>query len=207
MKLVVISSLLLGCLSANAQELPIKQNHLDYIDKLVVRDTSDLDMVVIHATEQPDWPKSRLFAEKIRYESGTGAAGHYYIDRQGNIEQYVPDDRRSNHASGWNSKTLSIELINTGRWPNATHSDFQHWPQEYPTLQIDAMVDLIKLFKSRYPTIKYVQGHGDVDQRLIPSFNDVNAEVHRRLDPGSTFPWDDVVKRIRLIREMPEREE
>lgn len=162
-------------------------------------------MVIIHATEQPNWPKSRLFAEKIRYESGTGASGHYYIDRKGDIEQYVPDDRRASHAVGWNDRTLSIELINTGRYPNATHTDFQAWPDGYPKAQIDAMIALVNEFKRRYPSLKYIQGHGDVDQRLIPSFNDTAIEVHRRLDPGSTFPWDDVVKRLGLLKEMPEQ--
>ena len=188
---------------ASAQQPQIKQNHLDYTEKLGERGTADLNMIVIHATEQPDWPHSRAFAEEIRYGNATGASGHYYIDRTGNIEQYVPDNRIANHASGWNKKTLSVELINTGRYPNATHTDHQHWPHDYPAAQIDALISLMTLFKSRYPTIKYVQGHGDVDQRLIPASDDADKQVHRRLDPGTTFPWDDVIKRTTLIKEKP----
>jgi len=203
MRYLLLMPLVIFIAGASAQELQIRQNHLDYIEKLGERSTADLNMIVIHATEQPDWPHSRAFAEKIRYGNATGASGHYYIDRTGNIEQYVPDNRIANHASGWNKKTLSVELINTGRYPNATHTEYQNWPDDYPVAQIDALISLMVLFKRRYPTIKYIQGHGDVDQRLIPSSNDPDIEVHRRIDPGTTFPWDDVINRIDLIKEKP----
>lgn len=205
MKRVILLMALAFGITANAQELAIKQNPLPYVNKLADRDTSTFNMVVIHATEQPNLAKSRRFAETIRYDSGTGASGHYYIDRDGTIEQYVPDHKRAAHAVGWNEHTLSIEMVNTGRWPNATHTAYQKWSEGYPKIQIDAMVALINEFKRRYPTIKYIQGHGDVDQRLIPSFNDVNAQVHRRLDPGETFPWADVIERTGLSKEMPEK--
>lgn len=181
----------------------IKQNLLDYWQSLEPRETDDLNMLVIHATEQPDWPSSRAFAEEIRYENRTGAAGHYYIDREGSIEQYVPDERKSNHTSGWNDKTLSVELINTGRYPNATHTDHQEWKYGYPNDQIDALLELIAEFKRRYPSLIYVQGHGDLDQRLIPSINDPAIPVRRRIDPGDTFPWNDVISRSGLIKKKP----
>lgn len=181
----------------------IKQNLLDYWQSLESREKDTLDLLVIHATEQPDWETSRAFADEIRYENRTGAAGHYYIDRAGNIEQYVPDERRSNHTSGWNDNSLSVELINTGRYPNATHTDHQDWPDGYPQAQIDALLTLIAEFKRRYPTLKYVQGHGDLDQRLIPSINDPDTNVRRRIDPGDTFPWDDVIARSGLLRQKP----
>jgi N-acetylmuramoyl-L-alanine amidase len=186
-----------------SEGLVIKQNLLDYWQSLEPRETDELDLLVIHATEQPDWPSSRAFAEEIRYENRTGAAGHYYIDRAGNIEQYVPDERRSNHTSGWNARSLSVELINTGRYPNATHTDHQEWKYAYPDDQIDALIGLIAEFKRRYPTLKYVQGHGDLDKRLIPSINDPDIQVRRRIDPGGTFPWDDVITRSGLSYQKP----
>lgn len=190
----------------NPSEGPtITQNLLDYWQSLTPRETDDLDMLVIHATEQPDWSSSRAFADEIRYENRTGASGHYYIDREGNIEQYVADERKANHTSGWNDKTLSVELINTGRYPDATHTDHQDWQYGYPHHQIDALIALIAEFKRRYPTLKYVQGHGDLDQRMIPSENDPQRQVRRRIDPGDTFPWENVLSRSGLIRQKPAR--
>ncbi len=188
----------------NPSEGPIiKQNFLDYWQSLESRETDDLNLLVIHATEQPDWATSRAFADEIRYENRTGAAGHYYIDRVGNIEQYVPDERRSNHTTGWNDNSLSVELINTGRYPNATHTDHQEWKYAYHDLQIDALIELIEEFKRRYPKLKYIQGHSDLDQRYIPSSNEPSTLVRRRIDPGETFPWEGVVARSGLIKEKP----
>ena len=160
-----------GC--ASYQTLAIKDHKLPFWNKLEKRSTDDLDMVVVHATELSDMAEAREYGKRILYEEiGTGASGHYYIDRDGTIEQYVPDDRIANHTSGWNKKTLSIELINIGRYPNWYHSDHQKMQEPYPDAQIDALISLVSEFKNRYPTIKYAQGHEDLDIRMVPAEND-----------------------------------
>ena len=144
-----------------------------------------------------------LFRSRVLYQNGTGASGHYYIDRDGNMEQYVPDDRIANHTVGWNNKTLSIELVNEGRFPEHYQSDQQKTIHFYPQKQIDTLVELLTEFKRRYPTIKYVQGHEDLDRRKVPSTDDPTIFVERKMDPGNTFPWVEVLDQVDLIKQIP----
>ncbi|MBL4602664.1 MAG: N-acetylmuramoyl-L-alanine amidase [Emcibacteraceae bacterium] len=205
MKKVFLLSLLL-CLTACASG-DIKNHKLPYWNKLGERYTADLNMIVIHATELTDMDEAREYGERVLYESGTGASGHYYIDRNGSIEQYVPDNRIANHTSGWNKNTLSIELINLGRYPNWYHSDHQIMQEPYPQEQIDALIILLNQMIANHPTIKYTQGHEDLDTRKIASDNDPNIMVDRKMDPGNHFPWDQILANTPLIKVTPEKEE
>lgn len=212
LSLIVI--LFAGCATTNNElavsdtdDLVVYDNKLSYWSKLEKRSLDDLDMVVIHATELTDLAEAQEYGERILYESGTGASGHYYIDRDGSIEMYVPDDHIANHTSGWNKKTLGIELVNLGRYPNWYHTDHQVMKEEYPKAQIDALVLLVNEFKRRYPTIKYTQGHEDLDIRMVPAENDPTKEVSRKMDPGEHFPWEEFIARTGLIKETPEKEE
>lgn len=203
-KLFTALSLILlctGCASSG-----IKDHKLPYWQKLGERDTSELNMVVIHATELSDMAEAREYGERVLYESGTGASGHYYIDRDGTIEQYVPDNRIANHTSGWNTKSLSIELINLGRYPNWYHSDHQVMQEPYPDAQIEALIILVNEFKNSYPSIKYTQGHEDLDTRKVPSDNDANILVDRKMDPGEYFPWARFLAAVDLKKETPPKE-
>lgn len=185
----------------------MRDNKLPYWLSLNARTTEELNMIVIHATELTDLAEAREYGERILYKArGTGASGHYYIDRDGTIEQYVPDDRIANHTSGWNSKTLSIELINIGRYPDWYHSDHQIMQEAYPDAQIDALIALVKEMKSEYPTIKYTQGHEDLDTRLIYSDNNPDVKVHRKMDPGPYFPWERFLKEVGLKKETPSKD-
>ncbi len=186
----------------------IRDNKLPYWLNLNARTTDELNMIVIHATELTDMDEAREYGERILYEeSGTGASGHYYIDRDGTIEQYVPDNRIAHHTSGWNSKTLSIELVNRGRYPNWYHSDHQRMQEPYPDAQIEALILLVNELKSRYPSIQYTQGHEDLDTRMMPAENDADVEVNRKMDPGPYFPWDRFLAAVDLKKETPQRED
>ena len=49
-----------------------------------------IDLVVLHCTELPDLDTARDYGERIQYpQSGTGNSGHFYIDRDGTIHQYL----------------------------------------------------------------------------------------------------------------------
>ncbi|MCP5382852.1 MAG: N-acetylmuramoyl-L-alanine amidase [Kordiimonadaceae bacterium] len=185
------------------EPLDIADNKLPYWLKLNARTTDELNMVVIHATELTDMAEAREYGERILYESGTGASGHYYIDRDGSIEQYVPDNRIANHTSGWNSRSLSIELVNKGRYPDWYKSDHQAMQEPYPRAQIDALIKLVKELQSKYPSLKYVQGHEDLDTRMMPAEDNPNIEIHRKLDPGPYFPWPRFLAAINLKKETP----
>ncbi len=59
---------------------------LPYHDRLELRDPATIDLIVIHCTELPTLEEAREMGERILYEgSGSGASGHYYIDRDGAI--------------------------------------------------------------------------------------------------------------------------
>ncbi|MCB2091888.1 MAG: N-acetylmuramoyl-L-alanine amidase [Alphaproteobacteria bacterium] len=189
------------------EPLDIADNKLPYWLKLNARTTDELNLVVIHATELSDMAEAREYGERILYESGTGASGHYYIDRDGSIEQYVPDNRIANHTSGWNSRSLSIELVNKGRYPDWYKSDHQVMLEPYPKAQINALIKLVRELESKYPSLKYVQGHEDLDTRMMPAEDNPNIEIHRKLDPGPYFPWARFLAAINLKKEMPPKDE
>ena len=185
-------------------ELNITDQKLPYWHKLSARNTDELNMVVIHATELTDLAEAREYGERVLYEeSGTGASGHFYIDRDGSIYQYVPDNRIANHTSGWNAKTLGIELINLGRYPNWYHTDYQYMQEAYPDEQIDALILLVNELKSRYAGIKFTQGHEELDTRMIPSDNNPDINVPRKMDPGPYFPWARFLEAVDLRKETP----
>ena len=72
--------------------------------------------MVIHCTELPDLGMARGFGEKVMHKnSHTGNSGHFYIDRDGSIEEWVPVNRVAHHVRGFNSKSIGIELVNNGR--------------------------------------------------------------------------------------------
>lgn len=203
-KLILILPLIL-ILSAcsTSGNLGLKQNNLPYWQKLDSRSTADINLLVIHATELSDLKEARQYGERILYDDGTGASGHYYIDRDGYTEQYVPENRVAHHTSGWNSKSLSVELINRGRYPNWYMRDSQVMREPYSKTQIDALITLISKMTAKYPTIKYIQGHEDLDRRKVKSDDDPDYHVERKMDPGNYFPWVDVIERSGLIKAIP----
>jgi len=183
----------------------IIDNKLPYWSKLGARTTDELNMIVIHATELRDMAEARKYGERVLYADKTGASGHYYIDRDGTVIQYVPDNRIANHTSGWNSRTLGIELINLGRFPNWYHTDFQKMEERYPPDQINALISLVKELKSRYPSIKFTNGHENLDTRLVPSQNEPEILVSRKMDPGAYFPWEQFTEAVKLIKKVPNK--
>src|SRR6056297_175013 len=114
---------------------------LSYAQRLEPRDPAAITRVVIHATELPDLDTAREYGERIHYPaSRTGNSGHFYIDRDGTIEQWVPLDRVAHHVRGHNAGSIGIELVHSGRWPDWYHSGSQHWTELYPERQIDALI-------------------------------------------------------------------
>ena len=86
--------------------------HLPYVDRLDPRDPAQIELVVIHCTELPSLAIARQFGEIAHYDSGTGNSGHYYIDRDGRSDEYVPPDRVAHHTGWCNPRSVGIELGN-----------------------------------------------------------------------------------------------
>lgn len=177
---------------------PITATPLPYVPLLASRALADIDLVVIHCTELPDLATARQYGERVVYDSGTGNSGHYYIDRDGSIQQYVPLERVAHHVRGINPRSIGIELVNTGRWPDWFDSGSQQMHEAYPEAQIAALVRLLQWLPEQLPTLRWIAGHEQLDTALHPASNDPSRTVQRKLDPGPMFPWPLVLHAIAL---------
>src|SRR5690349_25124066 len=88
---------------------------LPYVDRLPERLVESVTLVVIHCTELPDLATAREYGEKVLYESGAGNSGHYYIDRDGTIQRYVPGTRIAHHVRGRNADSIRSEERRVGK--------------------------------------------------------------------------------------------
>lgn len=174
---------------------------LPYHDLLPLRATDALDMVVIHCTELPDLATAREYGEKALYPSGTGNSGHFYIDRDGSVHQYVAPDRSAHHVRGLNAQSIGIELVNSGRYPAWFDSRRQQMHEAYPEAQIAALLRLLHALCARYPSLRRIAGHDELDLEQVPATDNAQLTVRRKQDPGPLFPWDTVLATLSLVRE------
>jgi N-acetylmuramoyl-L-alanine amidase len=177
----------------------IRQRKLAYNPLLSKRSLADINLIVIHCTELPDLNHAREFGEKVLYDSGTGNSGHFYIDRDGHIEQWVSLERVAHHVKGHNQNSIGIELVNSGRYPHWYHSAHQNPTEHYPEDQITALIKLINHLTGQLSELKHIVGHEDLDQRQVPSDNDKRIMVARKIDPGHLFPWQTIMQNTHLI--------
>jgi len=181
--------------------LEIRQDYLPYAERLESRGTDTIRLVVIHCTELPDLAMARVWGEKVLYpEKQTGNSGHFYVDRDGHIDQWVALARVAHHVRGFNQQSIGIELINNGRYPDWFHCGRQHMSEPYPEQQIEALVKLVNHLCEQLHGLVSVAGHADLDFSMIPSENVPGTMIRRKLDPGPLFPWAAFSKRIPLQR-------
>jgi N-acetylmuramoyl-L-alanine amidase len=180
---------------------PTVHDHpLPYVDRLAERPAADVTLVVIHCTELPDLAMARDYGERVLHESGTGNSGHYYVDRDGRIERYVPGTRVAHHVRGHNPHSIGIELVNTGRYPDWFDSRHQAMSEPYPPAQIAALKALLALLRAEFPALRRIAGHEDLDTARVPASDDPALDVPRKRDPGPLFPWDEVLADAGLER-------
>ncbi len=180
--------------AAAAARLAIVRDLLPYNDRLDRRELSAIDLVVVHCTELPTLAEARVYGERVLYAgSGTGNSGHYYIDRDGAVYQYVTDDRVAHHVVGHNPRSIGIELVNRGRYPDWLQVAHQVPTEDYPPAQVAALVELIADLKRRLPDLTSIARHSDLDQTWVPAADDPGQQVRRKVDPGPRLPWDKVV--------------
>ncbi len=174
---------------------------LPYVDRLAARDVREIELVVIHCTELPDLATARSYGERELYAgTRTGASGHFYVDRDGSIHRFVPETRVAHHVRDMNERTLGIELVNRGRWPDWLDSRHQAMTEPYPAAQIDALLALIAALRETLPNLATIAGHEDLDTARVPATDDPTVAVARKLDPGPLFPWDRIVPACGLRR-------
>jgi N-acetylmuramoyl-L-alanine amidase len=175
-------------------QLPIQTDLLPYVQQLPARDLSQIDLVVMHCTELPDMAMAREYGERVLYPSGTGNSGHFYIDRDGRIHQYVDSSRIANHTRGYNPRSIGIEMVNIGRYPNWLDSRHQAMNEPYTEAQIEALIGLLQALKAQLPNLQFIAGHEQLDTEQVPASDDQLLRVFRKRDPGPHFPWPRVLE-------------
>jgi len=142
---------------------------------------------------------AREFGEKIMHAgSHTGNSGHFYIDRDGSIEEWVPVNRVAHHVRGVNLNSIGVELVNSGRYPNWFHSTQQQMTEPYPPAQIETLIMLLNDLGQALPGLKQIAGHEALDTEMIAADDNPDILINRKLDPGVHFPWQDVLSRVSL---------
>ena len=135
-----------------------KAPHSGYVDGAWWPHTRNL------STELPDLRMARQFGEAVRYdETGTGNSGHFYVDRDGAIHRYVDIARTAHHTRGYNPRSIGIELVNRGRYPDWLDSCHQAMEEPYTDAQLDAFVALLRHLQAAAPSLKWIAGHDDLD--------------------------------------------
>lgn len=167
----------------------IIDNTLPFCDELPSRPDTSIDTVILHCTELPTLEQSFAVAEQDRLHR----SGHLYIDRDGSIYRLVPEDRVARHTRGWNERSIGIELINRGRYAEWFDSRRQVPTEGYPAPQIDALKNILGYLRVRFPSLSKLLRHSDVDLREVPSSDNPDVLVRRRIDPGPLFPWNETL--------------
>ena len=172
---------------------------LPYEGLLESRPLAQVDLVVVHCTELPDLASAREFGERVLYPgSGTGNSGHWYIDRDGQVERWVDPSRIAHHVRGFNARSVGIELVNTGRWPHWLDSRHQAMAEPYPEPQLEALVALLRGLPADLPALRWIAGHEALDTTVVAASDDPALQVRRKRDPGPLFPWDRILAAVPL---------
>ena len=174
---------------------------LPYVERLQPRDVADIDLVVIHCTELPDLATTREYGERVMHPaSGTGNSGHFYIDRDGSVHGWVGVERVAHHVRGYNPRSVGVELVNRGRYPDWLDSNHQVMDEPYPEVQIDALIALLQTLQAQLPALELIAGHEDLDTDQVEASDDPALRVFRKRDPGPMFPWERVLQAVPLRR-------
>jgi len=149
-------------------------------------DTSDISLIVIHCISLPPGEFGngcigQLFCNRLDPDGHPyfkeihqlTVSSHLVISRTGEINQFVPFDKRAWHAGQscyegrerCNDYSIGIELEGTETMP-------------YTEEQYQQLVDIIKILLDTYPALstKRIAGHSDI----APG---------RKTDPGGSFDW------------------
>ncbi len=177
---------------------------LEYQQCLQLREAKHIKRVVMHCTELPDLKSAREYANKIHYpKSASGNSGHFYIDRDGSVEQWVDPLRVAHHVTDLNNDSIGIELVNLGRYPRWFDSQQQQPSENYPEPQIQALIVLLKQLAVAFPNLHEIAGHQDLDTREVAASDNGQLQVQRKIDPGPLFPWQQLLSAIPLERKQP----
>ena len=150
--------------------------------------------------DDDDLATAREFGERRLYDSGTGNSGHYYIDRDGAVHLFVRPTRIANHTRGYNPRSVGIEIVNRGRYPDWLDSRRQDMSEPYTEAQIHSLAGLLASLQRELPNLRFIAGHEDLDTATVAASDDPSRQVFRKRDPGPLFPWARVLAESQLKR-------
>ena len=104
----------------------------------------------------------------------------------------------AHHVRDYNERSVGIELVNLGRYPNWLDSRNQIMKEPYPPDQIDALLELLQNLLQRLPALKKISGHSTLDTTKVAASNQADRLVFRKQDPGPRFPWEDILAQVSL---------
>ena len=142
------------------------------------RKIQNINFVIIHYTGM----KNEKAAIKKLCDSKSKVSSHYFVKRNGEILNLVPDNFIAWHAgkSRWkkynllNKNSIGIEIQNPGH--SYKYSNFS-------SKQIYSLKKLLKFLLKKYKILhKNVLGHSDI-------------APERKKDPGEKFPWKNLAKK------------
>jgi N-acetyl-anhydromuramyl-L-alanine amidase AmpD len=130
-------------------------------------------MIVVHYTAISTFEKTMEFfspvllsREDIRSGGAVNVSVHYMVDKDGTIYRTAPDDVICRHTIGFNHVSLGIE--NVGEDKDALTQ-----------AQLESDAALIADLVARHPSICYLVGHHEYQDRSLPHF-----ALHTELDPA-----------------------
>ena len=141
------------------------------------RGKTKIQFIIIHYTGM----RKESSAIKRLCDFKSYVSAHYFIKKNGNILNLVPDLYEAWHAgkSSWkkykflNKNSIGIEIQNPGH---------EHGYENFSLKQINSLKKLLKnLMKSYKINLNNVLGHSDI-------------APERKKDPGEKFPWKSLAK-------------
>ncbi|MBL8999791.1 MAG: N-acetylmuramoyl-L-alanine amidase [Phycisphaerae bacterium] len=151
-----------------------------------------VDRIVVHSTfvkskKPAEWfGKDAIFAVWRAEKDSTGKpfiSVHYFIDREGKVFQLVPEKEIANHAKGYNSRSVGVELAGIAdefakeaKEAGASDADLA-----YTDAQYKALSGLLTDIKTRHSEAKAIK-HSDIYEK-----DDKGEYKRRKSDPGSKF--------------------
>ncbi len=141
------------------------------------RSKQKIKFIIIHYTGMK---KESLAIEKL-CDLNSKVSAHYFIKKNGNILNLVPDLYEAWHAgkSRWgsykslNKSSIGIEIQNSGH---------ENKYENFTSNQINALKKLLKKLITNYK----------IDQKNVLGHSDISPD--RKMDPGEKFPWKNLSK-------------
>ena len=109
-------------------------------------------------------------------------------------------ERIAHHVRGYNPRSVGIELVNIGRYPDWLAAGSQSMQEPYTEAQIVALLGLLESLQRELPSLRFIAGHEELDTTEVAASDDAGVRVHRKLDPGPLFPWERVMQSTSLQR-------